>query len=189
MMDGKERSVHRRVLVVVAASVVTLAACTPPTTTVAPTNGPTPVPSLLLSPAPRPPGSLHQCPFELARASVIPPASLAPEMQNHVPHWLPSGMGLVEAFGPGNGALGGAYFADARCREVELWFWKSTDVGAGPRVGAWTVTASPHACANALLLVSLCLDYHAKVQGGSIGVQMMGIPRSEGDKLVQSIPV
>lgn len=109
-------------------------------------------------------------------------------MQHHVPHWLPPGMGLVEAFGPGNGALGGAYFADARCREVELWFWKS-GVGSGPRLGPWTINADAPGCYNAVLGTGRCLDYHAKVSGGSIGVQMMGIPRSEGDKLVQSIPV
>jgi hypothetical protein len=105
-------------------------------------------------------------------------------------------MGLVESFGGGSGiesgaALhGGAYFADARCREVELWFWGSSDVGSGPRVGPWTVTADvAGGCGNAVLGSGRCLEYHAMVPGGSIGVQMMGLPRSIGDRVVQSIPV
>ena len=179
-----------RVLVAVTTSVVALAACTQSTPTV-PTRGPAPLPSLVLSPAPHPPGAFHQCPFGPARASEIPPATLASVMQNHVPHWLPQGMGLVEAFGPGFvGSLGGAYFADARCREVELWFWKSTDVGSGPRLGPWTVNADvPNGCGNAVLGDGRCLDYRVRVAGGSVGVQMMGIPRHEGDQVVSSIPI
>lgn len=111
-------------------------------------------------------------------------------MQDHVPRWLPDGMGIVEAFGPNGPANGGAFFADANCREIELWFWKSADVGSGPRMGAWTVDESgPSDCSNAVLGAGACIDYHARVAGGSIGVQMMGVARSEGDRIVRSIPL
>jgi hypothetical protein len=99
-------------------------------------------------------------------------------------------MGLVEAFGPRGGANGGAYFADANCREIELWFWKSSDVGSGQRMGAWAVVESgPGDCSNAVLGEGTCIEYHARVDGGLIGVQLMGIPRSEGDRIVNSIPL
>jgi hypothetical protein len=98
-------------------------------------------------------------------------------------------MGLVEAYGPGL-ALAGAYFADARCREVQLWFFASTDVDAGERMGPWRVSESgPTACGNAVLGNARCIDYHAPVKGGQIAVQMMGIPRDQGDRIVRSIPV
>lgn len=148
------------------------------------------VPDRLLSPAPKPTGPVGFCPFGLSRAPLIRPESLDSVMANHVPHWLPDGMGLVQAFGPGVGSLGGAYFADARCREIELWFWKSTGVASGERMGAWTVMVSgPNACGNAVLGSGRCIEYHAPVDGGSIGVQMMGIPRSDGDRIVRSIPI
>lgn len=178
-----------RVLLAVVPSLVMTSACTRSTTSVPPSD-PAHELSLVSSPAPRPSGAFDQCPFGVPRASQIPPANLAATMRAHVPHWLPDGMGLVEAFGPGEGSLGGAYFADKNCREVELWFWESSDVGAGPLVGPWTVnTDVPDGCGNAVLGGGRCLDYSVDVEGGSIGVQMMGIPRSEGDQVVQSIPV
>jgi hypothetical protein len=111
-------------------------------------------------------------------------------MDNHLPRWLPEGMGLVAAFGPGAGSHGGAFFADAHCREMEVWFWESTDIGPGQEMGAWTVVVSrPNACGNAVLGTGRCIEYHARVDRGSIGVQMMGIPRSQGYRIVQSIPL
>jgi hypothetical protein len=111
-------------------------------------------------------------------------------MKDHVPRWLPDGMGLVEVIGPGPGANGGAYFADANCREIELWFWKGGALGSGARMGAWTVEESgPSDCSNSVLGEGVCIDYHAPVDGGSIGVQMMGIPRSQGDRIANSIPL
>jgi hypothetical protein len=98
-------------------------------------------------------------------------------------------MGLVEAFGPGQ-ALGGAYFADAGCREVQLWFWPSSDLGEGEGMGPWVVHVSgPRACSNSVLGTGRCIDYHTAVDGGSISVQMMGLDRAVGDKIVQSIPL
>jgi hypothetical protein len=111
-------------------------------------------------------------------------------MQNYVPHWLPDGMGLVDAFGSGWGAKGGAHFADARCREIELWFWESSDVGSGQHVGAWVVQQSkPKACGNAVLGEAMCLEYRGRVADGAIGVQMMGLSRPDGDRIVRSIPL
>lgn len=110
-------------------------------------------------------------------------------MDDHVPRWLPEGMGLVFAFGAGEGAFGGAYFADARCREIELWFWNSSETCSGERVDGWVETESgPHDCGNAVLGSGRCIDYAGRVEGGHIGMQMMGITRSEGDRIVRSIP-
>jgi hypothetical protein len=159
---------------------------------VACTSAPTPsVPTRILSPAPAvEKGVLHDCPFGPPRASTVAARSLDGVMQDHIPRWLPAGMGLVEAFGPGEGSLGGAYFADGTCREIQLWFWESSDSGSGETMGSWRVEASgPRGCGNAVLGSGACIDYHARVDGGSIGVQMMGVPRSQGDRVVQSIPL
>jgi hypothetical protein len=148
------------------------------------------VPTRVLSPAPSPSGEMSFCPFGTSRASSIPPESLADVMANHVPASLPAGMGLVGAFGPSEGSPGGAYFADAQCREIQLWFWDSSELGDGERMGPWAVEVSgPGDCGNSVLGSSRCIEYHAAVDGGSIGVQMMGLERAEGDKIVQSIPL
>jgi hypothetical protein len=151
---------------------------------------PPPVTARVLSPAPAvSKGVLHGCPFGPPRASTVPAGSLGDVMQGHVPRWLPSGMGLVEAFGPGEGSQGGAYFADGQCREIQLWFWNSSEI-AGEAMGPWRVEASgPHGCGNAILGNGACIDYHARVDGGSIGVQMLGVSRPEGDRVVRSIPL
>jgi hypothetical protein len=149
------------------------------------------LPARILSPAPPVSGSLSSCPFGPPRASSIGGRSFVNVMQDHVPRWLPAGMGLVEAFGvSGDGARGGAYFADAHCREVELWFWKSGAVGSGHRLGAWLVHESQRGgCVNAVLGKAVCIDYRAPVPGGSIGVQTMGLSRSQGASIVVSIPL
>jgi hypothetical protein len=57
-------------------------------------------------------------------------------------------------------------------------------------MGPWVVEVSgPSECFNAVLGSGRCLNYHAAVDGGSLGVQMMGLERAEGDKIVQSIPL
>jgi hypothetical protein len=148
------------------------------------------IPTRVLSPAPSPTGAMSSCPAALARASTISPGALDEVMAGHVPTWLPPGMGLVEAFGPGDGASGGAFFADTRCREVRLRFWDSSEQGDGERMGRWVVQSSaPGDCFNAVLGSARCIDYHAVVGGGSIGVQMMGLEREEADKIVRSIPL
>jgi hypothetical protein len=133
---------------------------------------------------------MNFCPFGTARASTIPAGSLGDVMANHVPTWLPRGMGLVEAFGSGDGSSGGAYFADVECREVELWFWESSEAGDGERLGPWVVEeGSPGDCFNAVLGSARCINYHTVVDGGSVGVQIMGLERAEANKVILSIPL
>jgi hypothetical protein len=158
------------------------AVCTPST--------PSPIPSSVLSPAPSVAGG--RCPFGLARVNTVDPSSLEDVMRDHVPRWLPDGMGLVEAFGSSTLVRGGAWFADDRCREVELWwFWRSTSRVSGPdRTGRWVVEESrPRACANLTLGEARCIYYRTNVEGGQIGVQMMGVDRAVGDRIVRSIPL
>jgi hypothetical protein len=148
-------------------------------------------PEQVLSPAPQPSGAIARCPFGLPRASSIAAGSLAEIMDGHIPHWLPEGMGLVSAYGLSHGAHGAGYFADAQCREMELWFWESERIGSGERIGPWVVTemSGPRDCFNAVLGHARCINYAGRVEGGHIGVQMLGIPRSEGDRIVRSIPI
>ena len=145
----------------------------------------------VLAPAPSPPGPLGYCPFGMARAERISTGSLLRVMADHLPHWLPDGMGLVQGYGPeAPGEFGCALFADARCREIDLRRSTSFDLGSGQRVGPWTVAASgPGDCGNLILGPARCISYRALVEGGSISIQMMGISRSDGDRIVGSIPL
>jgi hypothetical protein len=147
-------------------------------------GGPKPVPTQILSPAPR------NCPFAPARASTVSASSLSTRMSDHVPRWLPSGMGLVEAFGSGDGAIAGGYWADGRCREVQVYLFPGGHgMWTGVKVGGWTLTrSSPYDCSNTVLGSAQCLVYHAMVSEGLLDVQMMGIDRQEGDRIVLSIP-
>src|SRR5262245_47274123 len=165
----------------VACLVLALTACTSESTP--------PVHDPVLSAAPH--RAMERCPFGLPRANSIAAASLTEVMDGHIPHWLPAGMGLVSAFGLSHGAHGGAYLADAKCREIELWFWQGEKIGSGERVGPWVVTemSGPKDCFNAVLGRGRWITYEGRVEGGHLGVQMMGIPRSEGDRIVQSIPI
>lgn len=169
---------YRRVLVAGAViAAVAAASCT--------LAAPHPPPTQVLSPVPR------SCAFGPIRASRIPASSLAERMAGHMPSWLPPGMGLVEAFGPGAGSVAGAYWADAGCREIEMYLFRGSDsnFGSGPRVGAWTVTAdAANACYNPVLGSGRCLTYHARVSDGILDVEMMGIERPEGDRIIRSIP-
>jgi hypothetical protein len=172
----------RGIALLACATAIMVASCT--------SSAPPSVQTGILAPAPKPLGGFNQCPFGPVRASGVASSSLVSVMANHVPRWLPPGMGLVEAFGPGEYAFGGAYFADADCREIQLYFWESSDTGSGPRLGPWVITADvPNGCSNAALGQGRCLEYHAKVPGGSVGVQMMGIDRAAGDRIVGSIPL
>jgi hypothetical protein len=112
-------------------------------------------------------------------------------MADHLPHWLPDGMGLVQGYGPeAPGEFGSALFADARCREIDLRRSTSSDLGSGQRVGPWTVAAGgPGDCGNLILGPAQCISYRTVVEGGSLSIQMMGIPRSDGDRIVGSIPL
>lgn len=148
---------------------------------------PPPVPSSVISPAPR-----VDCPFGIARevGRSVDPSSLMRVMHGHVPRWLPEGMGLFQAFGSSTALRGAAWFADDRCREVQVWLWRSTGrVSGSDRTGPWAVDESgPRACANFVLGEARCIEYRANVEGGQIGVQMMGIDRAVGDRIVRSIP-
>lgn len=129
------------------------------------------------------------CPALLIRADAIKPSQLGKTMRGHIPNWLPQDFGLHHSFGAGDGILGGAAWHDNRCREVLLIFWASLDDQfEGPRVGRWTLTVdAPGECGNNILGMSRCLTYHAAVSGGTLGLQMVGLERSDGDRIAESI--
>jgi hypothetical protein len=109
---------------------------------------------------------------------------LTTTLHGHTPGWLPSGFGLVGVY-----ANGSADWADGRCREISVTFDPGGAVKTqGSTVGRWTVVADvPKGCGNQILGTARCLDYTADVNGGLVGVQMMGIEPSDGDRIVNSI--
>ena len=58
-------------------------------------------------------------------------------------------------------------------------------------VGGWTLIAdAAEACGNAELGDGSCLSYAAlTLDGKTVTVRMIGVDRSEGDRIVLSIPV
>jgi Tol biopolymer transport system component len=153
----------------------------------APAQGPTglqEMPSRIFRPAPR------ECPIPMTRARTLPFLRLADRLEGHVPRWLPEGFGLAHAFGSGEGYQASGMWSDGRCRQVQVYLYPDphTEIPAGPRVDDWVVvTNAPNQCANAVLGKARCLDYWARAEGGRLTVQMIGLDRDEGDRIVRSI--
>jgi hypothetical protein len=170
--------------------VIAATACTSrpnplPTPLPQPSGQPTSLPPSIPAAAPR------DCPIGLAvlRGAHVPTAMTLEVMKEHVPHWLPDGFGLIGTWHQENGAAW-AMWADNDCRELTI-FYDPHRVSAtpGPQVGSWTVTAdAARGCANAILGTARCLQYQTNASDGSLGIQAMGIDRSEGDRIAQSIP-
>jgi len=168
---GYDRSVKSVVLSLFV--VLSLSACTG-----------SPTVETVLSPAPT------ECPGGIVRADNIPASELVEQMRGHVPAEFPTGFGLVAAWQEGDGMEGAAVWADEMCREVFIGLWPGdTSPRVGTKVGDWVVTAGePGGCGNAVLGPARCLEYHARVDEGTVGLRMMGMDRVEGDVIVLSIP-
>lgn len=145
----------------------------------------TTAPRPVLSPAPR------DCPWGLVRAGPVTPSEFVRMIGGHAPTDLPGDFGLVFAVGRGDGYRTAALWADSNCRQVFLALWpREESIPDGPKVGIWTVTDDvPDACGNGVLGTGRCLNYRATFSEGTIGVQMIGVDRPEGDQIVASIPV
>jgi hypothetical protein len=165
-----------------------LGACTshpaPPPTPAPPTA--TLTQPLALVAAPR------DCPIGLGllRGNHLPLEKTFGALQGHLPIWLPDGFGLAITVSDGTGSAW-ATWANQECREVTVRFNPEPQPATpGPRVGPWTVTAdAPGQCSNYVLGTATCLEYVANSPDGSIWIQAMGIERSVGDRIVQSIPL
>ncbi len=171
---------------------VVLAACTRGTSSSADRSRP--LPRSILSPAPSPTplsNGLSFCPMGLQRGTRISLSDVAGKMDGHLPHWLPGGFGLAGAWDEGSGRVS-ANWTDAKCRELIVFFSRSgmPDPSPGPHVGRWTVTFDvPDGCGNAILGMGRCLGYQATASSGAVSVEAIGLDRSAGDRIVQSIPL
>jgi hypothetical protein len=118
-------------------------------------------------------------------------------MKGYLPTWMPNGFGLLGSYGAEQSADGfGGYgvWSDNACREVELTFnpnWVARDpsnVDPNASVGPWIVTADvPRGCSNEVLGKARCLDYETATPNGYLTLLMMGLDRSEGDRIALSI--
>ncbi len=116
------------------------------------------------------------------------PHELGGQLRGNVPARLPSGFGLVGAWGEGEGALGTAMWADGSCRLIWITIYPDGQLARGPKLGDWVVSESgPNGCGNAILGQGRCLTYDAAVDGTRVQVSMMGVERDEGDGVVLSI--
>lgn len=146
---------------------------------------PSPLPNLLLVSAPR------ACPFAIERGDAVPRDLIALRMQGRLPSWLPAGFGFVGSWTDKTGTW--VTWTDDRCREVTVAY--SPGQGASeppnrPRVGLWTVSVdAPGACGNEVLGTATCLGYDAASSNAVVGMQAMGIERTEGDRIALSIPL
>jgi hypothetical protein len=191
--------VRRTWLVLVVAASSILAACT--------SNPQRPSrPTVVQRPAP------GQCLGFPNRWPPIPASSIETRMASHLPQWLPPGWATEGAFGPTGGEAVVEY-GGRGCATVDdyLVFDNLMKVGGpgpgevqamvnprGPHVGPWLVArqSTTYGCPGLPGLstlqsgaVKLCLEYQAKVPEGVLAVQMVGLDRATGDRIVQSIPL
>jgi hypothetical protein len=144
-----------------------------------------PPPSPILVAAPR------SCPIGITRGTSVSSDDVTSALGGHVPRWLPVSFGIAtsERFGEGSVLV---TWTDRLCREFTINFHpgQSADPTPGPHLGAWTVAYNvPHQCGNSILGASKCLGYQADTQDGSVNVELIGVGRPEGDRIVRSIPL
>jgi hypothetical protein len=145
---------------------------------------PPPSPVVVLTPASR------ECPLQIERGNSVPADQIVEAMGGHVPHWLPPSFGLEGAWNAGGSIW--ATWTDGTCREVTV---VAADCGrslvamSGPRVGPWVVTVDAPGCGNQVLRSANCLDYYAAGTTGGVGFHAAGLDRTEGDRIVLSIPL
>jgi hypothetical protein len=146
---------------------------------------PPPPPPVVLTPA------SHGCPLQgMDQGNAVPADQIVEVMGGHVPQWLPPGFGFEGAWTDGKSIW--AVWTDGTCREVSVI---SADRGhpwhySGPRLGPWVMAVDAPGCDNQVLGSANCLDYAAHVgPTGSVGFHASGLDRTEGDRIVLSIPL
>lgn len=145
---------------------------------------PPPPPPVVLTPA------SHGCPLQgMDQGNAVPADQIVEVMGGHVPQWLPPGFGFEGAWTDGKSIW---VWTDGTCREVSVI---SADRGhpwhySGPRLGPWVMAVDAPGCDNQVLGSANCLDYAAHVgPTGSVGFHASGLDRTEGDRIVLSIPL
>jgi hypothetical protein len=117
------------------------------------------------------------------RASLTRTSRLRAATYGHFPTWLPSDFRLSAVYENGT-----AWWSDHRCREVTVEVYGPGEQMAGPSVGRWHVWSdAPGRCSNQVLGVARCLGYQARFGGHRVTVEMMGLDRGLGDRIVRSI--
>jgi hypothetical protein len=139
---------------------------------------------LLRSPAPR-----SDCPLSSVEASSVHPSKLSVLMKGHVPTWIPSGFGLVEAFGPylGFGAHtpgGGAIWVTKDCRSIEVSAYAASLAAAWSLRGA---AKGASGCSNAVLGRASCWSIQGPGSQPAITVQTMGLSERETVHIARSM--
>ena len=124
------------------------------------------------------------CPQGIHRSGVANVKDIDRVLYGHVPRWLPAGFGLLTLY-----ADHSVVWSDRHCREVELGVYGDGDMDpAAAAVGRWRVIAdAANGCGNTVLGRGRCLDYQTKIGHHVITVQMMGVERPAGDRIVRSI--
>lgn len=146
---------------------------------------PPPSPVVILTPAP------GDCPlWGMDQGNAVPADQIVEAMGGHVPQWLPPSFGLEGAWTDGKSIW--AVWSDGTCREVSV---VAADRGhpwhsSGPRVGPWVMAVDAPGCGNQVLGSANCLGYYAHVgPTASVGFHASGLDRTQGDRIVLSIPL
>ena len=148
-------------------------------------------PSAATAPAPR------DCPMGIFRDRPVHSAQASRLMRGHLPTALPPGFGIQVAleFSSLESVRGAQIiWTDGRCRMVTVSFVLTEEPHVFSdivdRVGPWVVEYDkPRACANAVMGMGRCTGYGAEVEDGVVGVQTIGLSRTEADALVRTIPL
>jgi hypothetical protein len=158
------------------------------------TNHPAPTPTRVPAPSIQPQvltAAPRECPIGIGplRGNHLPLEQTPKALRGHLPAWLPDGFGVAVTVNYGRGGASATWVNEA-CNEVTVGFNPQRQQPTpGPHVGAWTVTVDAPGCSNYVLGPGTCLGYTANSSDGSVWIQAMGIERSVGDRIVQSIPL
>jgi hypothetical protein len=146
------------------------------------------LPSLAPITGPAPTG----CESGFVRASPISPGQIEKTTAGHFPTWLPSGFGLQQAYGEGDGQRATVLWTDEKCRLVELLVGPSPrDYPGGPHVGRWTLfDRSDASCGGEGPSLRKCaLVYGVNGKNFGVTLQIYGLKKSEAERVVRSVPL
>lgn len=132
----------------------------------------------------------RSCDSGLVRASAISPDEIGYATDGLFPTWLPSGFGLLAAYGPGDGAQATVSWSDLACRYVELLvFPRKMDYSHGTRVDGWTLDQSDGGCRGERVPTDCSLDYGINTGSHGVTLQLRGLTEEEVTRLLRSVPL
>lgn len=125
------------------------------------------------------------CPAILRRSTHLGPEHLSDVLSGHYPTWLPDGAGFAFAWKESTFEQSrGARWITQDCRIIEVILtsdqWDST---------SWTTETNDPNCETEALGDTNCVRVYVGVDEGTLGVETVGIPEDQAQRIAVSIPL